>query len=337
MKPNIEHLKPYSSDNPPTPETSAAWMAYIQGLNPTYIDLKHLLVDRLYKPAFRMLALQTILAPDPNNLPFPVPKEIQERPRELLHHAGFWRVHRLKEEYAIAAADQVKDHLTSLRGRKDPLTTSLRRFYNRVIGGLLKDLPDEEAENLFSYYHVYLSGGQTSDVSRLFQDGLVDEKWKERVAEKVHRRITNEARQDKTAGNCSSALLYGEVLGHLYWKEGYQSVSAIFFQKEIAFLLETVKNGPILENSRTTVAEALEHIEDPGIRLAFAKHQTRGLLDPFSPETARLLLTEFPDEEELRGILLEQLELYERRNAVDRADSTRKEQNREAILAALKV
>lgn len=288
---------------------------------------------------FKDRALQTLLAPDVNKLPFTVMSEGNRRNflGEIVDLRGILRG---QEDLKTQAVTLTEHHIEELSRRPSILgsnrdTVSDLYEYQFVILVLLPVVHPEQAAKLFSHFRVdtpasWDIGTEVHSpylLRALYHDYDIEEVYKRQAATQTHE-IIQRSPVVHFAGKEGNLLAqsYGQDLDLLVLNKlgGAQlSVSRQFFQDEVAFLLGVDTGKPVL-SSWVTTAEAVQLLDDPGIKHGFLRRQflpwnlefsNPRVYDSLTDATAALqvLLACFPEDRELATSIQAQLLKIEER------------------------
>lgn len=297
-------------------EEDRVWSAFMERRR-DWRELVALLKDEQLKPEYQRRILQVLFAPSVKELPFPVNMDSDN----YLFLSAQWRAI-LSRAQAAYAAGLIETHIPQVAGRSDIDSEDALMRYNEKIRILLPILPQERAESLFAYFFwLNLNGPnrQYGPLESLFLDEVIEEFWKEKAAEGMHEVIQREQRSEVPPRNKweVAAQCYGNILDRLVARRGENlPVSREFFQREIGFMLSIDTGRPIVDFCRTR--EAMDLLDDGEVRHNFARRQVltgdEDRLRIYNEETVEIaggILTEFPEDRELRTYLERELKEYQ--------------------------
>jgi len=309
-------------------------------------ELVALLGDEEIKPEYQKRILQILLAPKIGELPFPVNTDYPQS--NNLSLSIDWRS-TLKGDQPVQAAQLVEKYIPQVE-EKTTDRESLRAlyFYNIIVQRLIPLLEKEQAEKLFARFRINDIENWCSSYNPLkilYYDQAVDESFKKQAAGQIHEIIQKEQKGEikpRVEYN-KSVSQYSNILSSiLYSKE--LPVSREFYQEEIAFMLGVETGKPILESWET--GKVMDILDDPQLKHKFVRRQVLTgeenlferfkILDKDREVTARRILNEFPEDQELRTYLEEQLEEWEIRSEQERKDEEEESRKEQLILQGMK-
>ena len=294
-------------------------------------QLVTLVQDGQIQPEYQHRAIEVLLTPDVRSLEFPV--NLVAGVNTYTHVADKW-VENVTEVQASFIAKKIPEYIRQagqiLLKNKDYIEAREALFaYNGLIPHMLGKLPQEEAEKLFesfnindplSFWNMDNASGYNPLVS-LYSDRTVDESWKRKAAREMHDVIEQEqkaeahprATYEEAVENYSHALVY------ILEKKDGLPISREFYQDEIAFMLGVKTGRPIVNQSYTW--QVFELLDDEELRYSFIRRQVLTdepdgvrsfkVFSDRDAEIARKIISEFPEDRELRPYLADQLAKWE--------------------------
>lgn len=321
-------LDRFRGRNTPTPE-DLVWSQYM-ARERNRGELIALIGDSQMQPVFQQRAIEILLAPDAARLPFAV--NVSD------HNPGTPWLEDVTEAQASFIAGRIPEYMHE----------SESAGYNYTILKLLGKLPPEQAEGLFQSFRVDDPDSMYRLYYSLYTNKTIDEPWKQRAADLVHVSIDREQRGEIPLPAFAAESFMGkytQLIDMLARAEADLPFSRSFYQNEIAFLLNTEPEKPIVEGYST--GRVLSLLDDEELKYRFVRRQVlgerSGLHHPFSVHsneqavTARVILEQFPEDEELKTNLKGQLQEWQIRSEQMRREAEESERIEQDIMAKMRI
>lgn len=314
-----------------TSEEAQVWDQYMAKKR-DWRELVSLIQREDIKPEFHHRAIQTLLAPDTRKLPFAA--NLDTGLGTYVSVSNHW-TGQINGEQAAFIAGLLPEYIEQAEQiiKSDDYSYSAQEAlstYNNLIPVLLPKLPPKQAEKLFAHFSLVVVGDCSSPLRNLYYDRVIDESWKRQAAIKVHE-IIHRKQSRKTRQRVEHEIAirdYSNILSLMLYRDRGSDlpISREFYQDEIVFMLDVDTGRPIFEPWHTGTVLAL--LNDSDIRYKFVRRQVltgdpeslSGFIvyDEARATTARQILTEFPDDQELKVYLEQQLVEWQVRSERDR-------------------
>lgn len=310
----------FSERTPPKEEVT--WQDYMEKRR-DFRDLVGLAQNQEIEPFFQERTLQILFCPDVKKLPFATNVDTDD---DYISISGINIISSLTDNQAQYVAGLIPEYIEKAKkGFSNPdkiyRLKGVIAAYNRAIPQLIDKIPEDDAEELFKLFKIedpeYAGSHVRYDSLRKLLSSNANEKWKRKATNQIHSIIESEKDNPLSKKENDTALFAYKSILNLLIIGGTPPLSDAFIEDEIKYLLEISPNTPILD--QWNVEKVLPKLADPDIRHRFARAQVLSGDDNNSftiygddrAAAARYIMQEFPEDEDLKEYLEQQLTHWE--------------------------